>query len=266
MLPYKQFVAGKTAKDAIRITKAFNKKRIGTTIDIFLNEPKNTRTALSNAKQYTDLLSLIAKTKANATIALKLSQIGFFLDKHVCQQNLAMIAACAAEKKNSVTVDMEEHEYEKDTVRIFEETRKEFPNMMIALQAYLKGVNTDVKRLAKSNASIRLVKGTYNEPSSVVLKDHDKIDANFIKIAKVLLRTKQVHAFATHDEYLLDFIKKEAKKTGKKNIEFQTLYGFKPHLPQMLAKQGYYLRVYMPYGANWHGYVKRRLSELSSQR
>jgi proline dehydrogenase len=85
-----------------------------------------------------------------------------------------------------------------------------------------------------------------------------------MRIAKIMLRTQQLQAFGTHDDMLLDFVKREMKKSRKENVEFQTLYGFKPHLPH--AKQGYDTRVYVPYGENWQGYVKRRLSELSTQR
>lgn len=258
-----KYVAGRDSKSALAVVKRLNKKKISASLDILLAKPKSNEEAMHNAESYIKLISAIARAKAGANISLKLTQIGLALGEALCEKNLFEIADTAAAKNNSLTIDMEEHKYKDATIKIFEKLLQQNKNVMLTVQAYLHSSYHDAKMLLAKGASLRLVKGAYTESRGVAFTSDEDIDKNYIEIARLLLRSDGFHAFATHDEKLMDFVKYAAKtkQLPQRSFEFQTLYGVSTELPVGLAEEGYAVRVYVPYGKEWLPYVMRRIRE-----
>jgi len=274
-----RFVAGTKLEDAMRVVREINAMGINVTLD-HLGEHTNTP---DEAQQATDdifavLDALGADSAARSTISIKLTQIGLGLDESLCAQNLERILAHARRNKTFLRIDMEDTPYTKKTIDLYYAMReKGYENVGTVLQSYLYRSESDLRRMIQDGAILRLVKGAYNEPADKAFPSKADVDANFDLLTKILLdaslaskskisedgRIPPLPALATHDEKRIIFAKNYAEKIGlpKDGFEFQMLYGIRRDLQEQLIKDGYLVRVYIPFGIHWYPYFMRRLAE-----
>ncbi|MEK6571965.1 MAG: proline dehydrogenase family protein, partial [Bacteroidota bacterium] len=210
-----------------------------------------------------EILRAIDREHLDSNLSLKLTQIGLKLDKSFCEQNLREIVALAREKKNFVRIDMEDHTCTDATLEIYRNVRREFDNVGIAIQAYMRRSESDVLELAKLKANFRLCKGIYIEPEIIAFKRKEEIRKNFLNLLSIMLRNGCYVGIATHDDVLIEGsgrILSEMKLSPEK-YEFQTLLGVRERLRLKLRDDGHRVRVYVPYGKDWYPYSVRRLKE-----
>jgi proline dehydrogenase len=274
-----RFVAGTRLEDAIRVVKELNTKGINVTLD-HLGEHTSTP---EEAQQATDdifatLDALGADSSARGNVSIKLTQIGLGLDESLCAQNLERILARARQNNTFIRVDIEDTPYTDKTINLYYLMReKGYTNLGTAVQSYLYRAEADTRRLVQDKTPIRLVKGAYKEPPDKAFPGKADVDANFDLLAKILIdtslanQTKEsedgrippIPAIASHDEKRIAFAKQYAEKVGlpKDGLEFQMLYGIRRDLQEKLVKEGYPVRVYVPFGTHWYPYFMRRLAE-----
>ena len=276
-----RFIAGERAQDAIRTVRELNAKGINATLDQ-LGEHTSTAEEAANATD--DILSIlheIDKAKVRANVSIKLTQIGMGLDEAICRQNLIRILELARDCGNFVRIDIEDTPYTDVTIAMYEamlERGFTTQNMGMAVQSYLYRSEADVRALLEKGTRFRLVKGAYKEPADKAYPKKVDTDANYDLLTKIMIdanlklenntlssdgRVPPIPAIATHDEKRIDFAKQYAEKVGlpKDGIEFQMLYGIRRDLQEKLVKEGYPVRVYVPFGTHWYPYFMRRLAE-----
>jgi proline dehydrogenase len=276
-----RFVAGETLPDAIRVVQELNRKEINVTLD-HLGEHTST---IDEAERATDdiflILEEIDKRAVRANISIKLTQIGMGLDEEICRQNLTRILEQVKQCNNFLRIDMEDTPYTDMTISLYVSMLQRGFNTCevgLVLQSYLYRTEADLHKLLDYRTHVRLVKGAYREPSDKAFPKKADVDANFDLLTKILIdaalqieqnkvspdgRIPPVPAIATHDEKRIAFAKQYARKVGlpKDSIEFQMLYGIRRDLQERLVKEGYPVRVYVPYGTHWYPYFMRRLAE-----
>jgi proline dehydrogenase len=266
----RRFVAGETLDDAIRVIRTLNGKGILATLD-HLGENVHTEADANRAtRDYLDLLVRIAATGVNSNASLKLTQLGLDVGEEVCVENMRRILQLAQEHGNFIRIDMEGSPYTERTLRIYRTLRDEhnFKNVGVVIQAYLFRSEQDMRELATEGANIRLCKGAYKESPEIAFPDKADVDKNYVQLMQIFLdesaRTNGAYiALATHDENMIAATQEFAAKHGiaKEQIEFQMLYGIRPQRQEQLAREGYKMRVYVPYGSEWYPYFMRRLAE-----
>ena len=275
-----RFVAGEKAEDAIRVVRELNAKGINVTLD-HLGEHTST---MDEASQATDdilaVLDEIDRAGVRANVSIKLTQIGMGLDELTCRDNLRRILQRAKEHNNFVRIDIEDTPYTDTTIAIFKamlELGYTNETFGMAVQAYLYRSEADVKSMLATGTKFRLVKGAYKEPPDKAFPKKADVDANYDLLTKLLIdaslaaasklrddgRVPPLPAIATHDEKRIEFAISYANKVGlpKNGLEFQMLYGVRRDLQEKLAKEGYPVRVYVPFGTHWYPYFMRRLAE-----
>lgn len=265
-----RFVAGETINDAMLVTKALNKRGMHVTLD-FLGESVST---IDEAKAARDeilrLLDCINEEKTDATVSVKLSQLGLKLNHNLTYENIRAIVARAKNYNNRIRIDMEESTVVDVTFDIYRRLRfqEHFDNVGVVVQSYLYRTEEDVKELIDSGASVRLCKGAYMEPANVAFPSKKDTDNNFVHLMQLMLdddaRQNGVYlGVATHDEQMIEATKIFAQKNGvaKNEYEFQMLYGIKREIQNELVDLGYQVRIYVPYGTAWYPYFVRRLAE-----
>ena len=259
----RRFVCGEELEDAAQAVKDLNQKGLLATIDHLGEEVTNWDEALDAAQFYHRILEEIDKSKVNSNASLKLTQMGLKIDFQKCQSSVEKIVQKAKGFGNFIRIDMEGSDVTQKTLDLFYNLRKKYDNVGIVIQTYLSRSEKDVEDILNLKGRIRLCKGAYREPSSIAFPKKKDVDANFIKLTKMLLVSGVYHGIATHDEKLIDFTKKFAQEEGipKQSFEFQLLYGIRSDLQESLAKEGYNVRVYVPYGKEWYSYFMRRLAE-----
>jgi len=185
------------------------------------------------------------------------------LSEDLCQELLEKIVAHAADQANFVRVDMEGSAYTQRTVEIVKRVRSEYSNVGTVMQAYLYRTEQDVRDLVAVGCRLRLCKGAYQEPPEVAFPKKADVDANYVKLTRILLASGIYHGIATHDPTMiratLDFVREQDIKRDR--FEFQMLYGIRTDLQQKLVRDGYRVRVYIPFGVDWFPYFMRRLAE-----
>jgi len=242
-----------------------------------LGENVNTsEKAFIATEDYLESLLRINQTEAESNISVKLTQLGLNIDLDLCLSNLRRIATRAAEYGIMVRVDIEDFSTVDRTWQTFRTLRAEgVTNVGLAVQSYLYRSEEDTKELLSEGAHFRLCKGAYSEPSDVAYPRKADVDANFDRIAKILIdasisngeistgKIPPVTAIATHDPARIDFAKEHGEKAGlpKEALEFQMLHGIRSDLQQELKDSGYPVRIYVPYGTEWYPYFMRRLAE-----
>ncbi|RPJ24427.1 MAG: proline dehydrogenase [Chloroflexi bacterium] len=276
-----RFVAGESCAEAIRGIRELNEKCINATLDQ-LGEHTST---VEEADRATDnilaVLDEIDKAGVRANVSIKLTQIGMGLDEEICQRNLVRILEQARKHGNYVRIDMEDTPYTDTTLAIYYSMLQRGFNVSqvgMVVQSYLYRTEADVRKLLEYNTHMRLVKGAYKEPSDKAFPKKADVDANFDLLTKLMIdaslkieankisadgRVPPIPAIATHDEKRIAFAKQYAEKVGlpKEALEFQMLYGIRRDLQEQLVKQGYPVRVYVPFGTHWYPYFMRRLAE-----
>lgn len=258
-----KYIAGETIDDAVRVVKELNSKNIMATIDVLGEDVFTKEEALSALNDCKNVLKTINEHNLNSNLSVKLTQLGLKIDFDFCYNNLKELLELAKSYNNFVRIDMEDSSTTDDTINLYEKLRKEYSNVGIVLQAYLKRTYNDAERIIAFGPHFRLCKGIYNEDASIAYKKHDEINENYLKVLKLMLSKRAYVGIATHDDYLITSSKKliEEFKLNNDEYEFQMLLGVKPELRDNLAKAGYRVRVYVPFGTHWYKYSLRRLKE-----
>ena len=258
-----RFVPGEDLAPAIEAARACNKAGMSVSLD-HLGENVITREDAERARtEYTQALDRIAAEGVDGNVSLKLTHLGLDLGEEFCAEQLRMVTRRAQELGNFVRVDMESSAYTDGTLRMVKLARAESPAVGTVIQAYLYRSEEDIRELLGIGCRIRLVKGAYKEPSRIAFPAKRDVDANFIRLMKTLLQSGIYHALATHDPKMIEAATRFAteQKISQDNFEFQMLYGIRTDLQSSLVRQGYRVRVYIPFGQDWFPYFMRRLAE-----
>jgi proline dehydrogenase len=258
-----RFIAGDTLDDAIRAARQLNQQGFEVTLD-FLGESVHEAAAAEEATRiYLSILDRIALEKLRSHISIKLTQLGLDVDEAVAQRHLELLWRRAAALASFVRIDMENSAHTDATLRVFAAAQAPPQALGIVIQSYLRRSERDVDELLQRGARIRLCKGAYKEPPSVAFPRKADVDANYLRLAEKLLASGGYHAFATHDSKLIEAVKElaRARRIGPDQFEFQMLHGIRRGLQRHLVRQGYRVRVYVPYGHQWYPYFMRRLAE-----
>ena len=274
-----RFVAGSSIGDAIKVVCELNAKGFSATLD-HLGESTSTRAeAIKATDDIIELLDQINKNSLRANVSVKLTQIGLALDESLCVQNLERILSRAREARNFVRIDMEDTPYTDQTLRIYREMRsKGFQNTGVVVQSCLYRTEKDVRELINDGACFRIVKGAYKEPPELAFPKKVDVDANFDLLTQIMIdaakaagspiistdgRIPPIPAIGSHDSKRLEIAKNYAEKVGlsKQAMEIQMLFGIRRDLQEQYVKEGYPVRLYVPYGTHWYPYFMRRLAE-----
>ena len=264
-----RFVAGEKIEDAIRVMRVLYTKKMTTTMDHLGENVSTAAEAACAADDYLRLLEEVAAANLPSHISLKLTQFGLDLGEKVALANLRRVLERAKAMKTFVRVDMESADYTDRTLHVVYALKNSgYDNLGTVIQSYLYRSEDDVRALSAAGIRIRLCKGAYQEPADKAFPLKRDVDANYVKLAHILLDAAAVNpdlypAFATHDEKMIAPIKDYAaqKNIPRSSFEFQMLYGIRTELQYALAAEGYNFRVYVPYGREWYPYFMRRLAE-----
>ena len=260
-----RFVAGEDIEEAIAAIRQINDRGCSASFDHLNESVTDEREAAAETREYLTVLSRIEETGIDSNVSIKLSQFGLQIDPELAYRNARTIVADAASRGNFVRVDMEGSEVTQVTIDIFKRLRSEFGlnDVGIVLQSYLRRAMSDARELVKIPARIRICKGAYKEPPEVAFPDKKDVDENYVRVMQLLLSSGIYHGIATHDpkmiEATIDYAQRQ--RIGKEAFEFQMLYGIRRDLQEKLAREGYNVRVYVPYGKHWYPYFMRRLAE-----
>jgi len=259
-----RFVAGETLDSAVEAVRALNAKGLLATLD-HLGENVHTEADANRAADaYLALLDKIAASGVKSNASLKLTQLGLDVGEEVCLRNMRRILSRAASTHNFIRIDMEGSAYTEQTLRVFRTLRAEYPNVGVVIQSYLYRSEQDVAALAAEGANIRLCKGAYKEPPTVAFPVKADVDAAYLRLAKAYLDAPNTYiGLATHDDKMIAPLKAYVAERNipRDKFEFQMLYGVRPQAQEALVKEGYKVRVYVPYGTEWYPYFMRRLAE-----
>jgi proline dehydrogenase len=258
-----RFVPGEELGPAIEAARACNKAGMTVSLD-HLGENVVTREDAARARgSYTEALDRIAAEGVEGNVSLKLTHLGLDLGGEFCAEQLRMVTRRAEEFGNFVRVDMEGSAYTDRTLRMVKQARAETSAVGTVIQSYLYRSEDDIRELLGIGCRIRLVKGAYKEPARIAFQRKKDVDANFVKLMKILLPSGIYHALATHDPKMIEATTRFAAEQNitKDKFEFQMLYGIRTDLQSSLARQGYRVRVYIPFGKDWFPYFMRRLAE-----
>jgi proline dehydrogenase len=258
-----RFVAGETIDDAIRVVRENNRSGIRCSLDLLGENTLSRSDAERTTLEVIGMLDRIQAEPVQCNVSVKLTQLGLALDFELCGKNLTGIVMRARELGNFIRVDMEESRYTGQTLDLVLRVRREFENIGAVIQAYLYRSEQDVRTLIANRTRVRLCKGAYLEPENIAFKKKRDTDSNYIRLMKILLDSHPYHALATHDEAMIAAAIGYVKSRGisKDHFEFQMLYGIRRDLQERLAREGYNVRVYVPYGRRWYPYLMRRLAE-----
>ena len=264
----RRFVAGETLDDAVAAVHGLNEQGLLATLDHLGENVTNETEARDGTNEILDLVDTIEENGLKSGVSVKLTQLGLDLGPWLAAENLQRIVARAATAGRFVRIDMESHPYVDSTLEIFEGLWDQYRNVGVVIQSYLYRSADDVARLVKMGASVRLVKGAYDEPSQVAYPDKADTDAAFVRLMEMLFSPEAqangvFPAIATHDVRLIDWARDHTEKEGigRDRFEFQMLYGIRQGLQRQLAADGYRVRTYVPYGRQWYPYFMRRLAE-----
>ncbi len=263
-----RFVVGETLEEAISAVQVLNREGLLATLD-HLGENVTSETEARDATiEVLNLLLAIERSGIRSGVSVKLTQLGLDLSPALAAENLERIVARAADAGRFVRIDMENSDYVQPTLDLFEELYHRYRNVGVVIQSYLHRSADDVARLVDLGASVRLVKGAYDEPPELAYPDKAETDANFIRLMEQLFGDKAqangvIPAIATHDTRLIDWAKDHTHRRGiaQDRFELQMLYGIRSGLQRQLVSEGYRVRAYVPYGAHWYPYFMRRLAE-----
>jgi len=263
-----RFVAGTEVEDALRAARAVNQAGMSVSIDNLGENVTNAEEARSSAQLYHQLLDQIAIRKLDANISLKLTHMGLDVDEALAHELASELVAKAATMipPNFVRVDMEGSPYTQRTLDFVHELHRQPENqgrVGAVIQSYMRRAASDIERLLDEGIRIRLCKGAYKEPPEIAFQKKSEVDANYVKLMKILMKSGIYHGLATHDEKIINQAKAFATKNriSRDAFEFQMLYGIRRDLQQALVREGWRMRVYIPFGAEWYPYLMRRLAE-----
>jgi len=263
-----RFVAGTEIADAVRVTQAVNRAGMSVSIDNLGENVTNPDEARESARLYQQILDAIAAQQLDANISLKLTHMGLDIDEAMARDLVSGLVArsAAMSPPGFVRVDMEGSPYTQRTLDFVHELHRMPGNgnsVGAVIQAYLKRSESDVEQLLAERIRIRLCKGAYKEPASIAFENKADVDANYVKLMKVLMKSGVYHGLATHDYAIIREAQAFAtrEKIARESFEFQMLYGIRRDLQRRLVRDGWRMRVYIPFGTEWYPYFMRRLGE-----
>ncbi|MDQ6770617.1 MAG: proline dehydrogenase family protein [Gemmatimonadota bacterium] len=260
-----RFVAGETLESALAAVSRLNARRITASLDLLGESVHNEAEARAAGQAYVNMLDRIYERKADANVSVKLTAMGLDVSEDLCVSIMHKILQRAREYRTFVRIDMESSEYTQRTLDLFEQ--RLYPsyreNVGIVLQSYLYRTFADVEHANLTKARVRICKGAYKEPETVAFPDKKDVDASYVRSMQALMQYGNYPGIATHDEAII----REAKRFAKEHqippshFEFQMLYGVRRDLQDQLVREGYRMRVYVPFGTQWYPYLMRRLAE-----
>ena len=262
-----RFIAGETSNEVVAVTRRLVGAGLLVSIDYLGEDTVDRSHADAVVVAYLDLLTRLreAGLSSSAEVSIKLTALGLQLrdGPQLALENAELICRAARMADTRVTLDMEDHTTTDSTLEILHTLRKEYPDTGAVLQAYLYRTEDDCRDLAVAGSRVRLCKGAYAEPESVAFQDRQEIDRCYVRCMRILMAGSGFPMLATHDPTLIDIGLKLASdhERGPGDFEFQMLYGIRPTEQQRLAQLGHAVRVYVPYGTDWYGYLVRRLAE-----
>jgi proline dehydrogenase len=263
-----RFVAGTEIADAVRATQAINRAGMSVTIDNLGENVTNPDEARHSSQLYGHILEAIVANNLNANISLKLTHMGLDVDEKLAREIVRGLVARAASMNppGFVRVDMEGSPYTQRTLDFVYELHRMPGNansVGTVIQSYLKRSESDVEKLLGESIRIRLCKGAYKESADIAFAAKSDVDANYVKLMKILMKSGIYHGLATHDEKIVQQAEAfaTAEKISRDSFEFQMLYGIRRDLQQRLVRQGWRVRIYIPFGTEWYPYFMRRLGE-----
>ncbi len=260
-----RFVAGETVESAVAALRDLNAARLSASLDLLGESVQHAQEAVHARDTYLETLDRIRVAGADANVSVKLTQMGLDIGEALCIANLRAIIAKAKAHGSFVRIDMEQSAYTEKTLQIFTDTfYPEFGGTVgVVLQSYLRRTAQDVETMIKLGARVRLCKGAYKEPESVAFPVKRDVDDNYVACMERLLEHGHYPGIATHDEKIIARANAFTKSKGiaPERYEFQMLYGVRRDLQQALRRDGYNVRVYVPFGTHWYPYLMRRLAE-----
>ena len=260
-----RFVAGDDIDETISYIRQINAENCTASFDHLNEAVGSAGEAEQEVAEYLNILAKIDEQRVRSNVSIKLTQFGLGLDPELAYQNARRVVEEAHRRGNFVRVDMEDSAVTQVTIDIFKRLRSEFDlnTVGIVLQSYLYRTYEDAQELLKLPARIRICKGAYNEPPEVAFPAKKDVDANYVKVMQLLLGSGIYHGIATHDPKMVDATINFATREGigKEKFEFQMLYGIRRDLQRQLARDGFNVRIYVPYGKHWYPYFMRRLAE-----
>ncbi|MGW0431389.1 proline dehydrogenase family protein [Micromonospora sp. NPDC003197] len=264
----RRFVAGTTNADALSVTRTLVDDGLAVSLDYLSDDTVNPEQAAATRDEYLALLAALAtagQTPA-AEVSVKLSALGQGIDEQLAYEHAKAICAAAAEAGTTVTLDMEDHTTIDSTLDTLVRLRHDYPSTGVALQAYLRRTESDCRELATAGSRVRLCKGAYREPESVAYQSMRDVNKSYVRCMNILMSGPGYPMVATHDPRLIAIGEDRARwfDRGPDEFEFQMLYGIRPDEQARLAAEGYAVRLYLPYGTDWYGYLMRRIAERPS--
>ncbi|WNV79076.1 proline dehydrogenase [Bacillus atrophaeus] len=258
-----RFVAGDTIASAVKTVKRLNRAGLSATIDYLGEYARTEEEAKKTAAQCKQVIGAIAEHQLDSELSLKLTSIGLDISEELAVSHLKAILKEAKHHEVAVTIDMEDYSRYERTLRIYKRLKPEFEKLGTVIQAYLYRAAEDIRNLHPLKPNLRLVKGAYKESAAVAFPDKKGTDLHLQNLIKLQLLSGNYTAVATHDDAIIAFTKKLVSKHRIPNsqFEFQMLYGIRPERQKELAKEGYRMRVYVPYGTDWYSYFMRRIAE-----
>ncbi|MEJ7812557.1 MAG: proline dehydrogenase family protein [Gemmatimonadaceae bacterium] len=260
-----RFVAGETLDTALDAVAQLNRKRITASLDLLGESVHNEVEARSAGAEYIRMLDRIHERKLDANVSVKLTAMGLDISEDLCVATMQGILDRARDYGTFVRLDMEGSEYTERTLKLFED--RLYPsyrqNVGIVLQSYLYRTQADTARAVELKCRVRLCKGAYREPATVAYPEKRDVDANYVRCMQTLMSEGNYPGLATHDEAIIAQAKRHAReaKIESDRYEFQMLYGVRRDLQEGLVREGYRMRVYVPFGTQWYPYLMRRLAE-----
>jgi proline dehydrogenase len=263
-----RFVAGTQVDDALRVTQTVNQKGLSVSIDNLGENVTNAEEARASAQLYHQMLDEISGRQLNANVSLKLTHMGLDVDENLARDLVTGLVtkAAAMNPPNFVRVDMEGSPYTQRTLDFVHELHR-MPGHAGAvgavIQSYMRRAEKDIEELLAERIRVRLCKGAYKEPEEVAFQKKSEVDANYVHLMKILMKSGVYHGLATHDEQIINQAKVFAAQENipRDAFEFQMLYGIRRDLQRRLVREGWRMRVYIPFGTEWYPYFMRRLAE-----
>ncbi len=261
-----RFVAGMTVADALAATEATNALGMSVSVDNLGENVTNPEEARESAELYREMLDQISLRKLDANVSLKLTHMGLDVDEPLSRTIVSELVAHAARLNSFVRIDMEGSPYTEKTLTVVRALHREPANagrVGAVIQAYLHRSQSDVESLCAEKIRVRLCKGAYKEPAEIAFQAKADVDANFVKLMRILLKSGTYHGIATHDPKMIEatIAFARAETISADSFEFQMLYGVRRDLQEQLVKDGWRMRVYIPFGTEWYPYLMRRLAE-----
>ncbi|HEY3505056.1 MAG TPA: proline dehydrogenase family protein [Actinocatenispora sp.] len=261
----RRYVAGSAVDDALRISRDLVEAGLAVSLDYLGEDTTSPEQADQTKQSYLDLLAALSAAGLcpPTEVSIKLSALGQMFDEKLAYSYAREICQAATNAGTTVTVDMEDHTTTDSTLELLMQLRKDFPDTGAVLQAYLRRTEADCRELSGPGSRVRLCKGAYSEPESVAFQSRLDVDRSYVRCLNILMGGEGHPMVATHDPRLVAIAEDRVRwfDRAPETFEFQMLYGIRPNEQRRLADDGNTVRIYVPYGVQWYGYLMRRLAE-----